>query len=84
MTTPVHAGWCPSVREMVHRELWPFYLDRRQRALLRGLRDAWGEDAVIQIYDGCVRIRSEHGDQRFYSEAALRPMMIHRSDGASA
>ncbi len=51
---------------------WPFYLDRRQRALLRDLHDAWGEDAVVQIYAGCVRIRSDFGDWRFSSDAELR------------
>ncbi|WP_126879805.1 hypothetical protein [Paraburkholderia kururiensis] len=51
---------------------WPFYLDRRQRARLRWLHEAWGEDVVIQIYSGCVRIRGECGDLRFRDEAQLR------------
>jgi hypothetical protein len=46
-------------------EAWPFYLDRRQRALLRALHDAWGEDAIIQIYCGYIRIRADSGDWRF-------------------
>jgi hypothetical protein len=51
---------------------WPFYLDRRQRALLRTLHDAWGEDAIVQIYGGCVRVRTDSGDLRFASDAELQ------------
>ncbi|KIP17250.1 hypothetical protein KY49_7007 [Burkholderia sp. MSHR3999] len=51
---------------------WPFYLNHRQLALLRRLHDAWGEDAIVQIYAGCVRIRSDSGDWRFSSDAELR------------
>ncbi|CAE6797006.1 hypothetical protein R75461_05001 [Paraburkholderia nemoris] len=53
---------------------WPFWFDSRQRARLRRLRrlrDAWGEDAVIQIYGGSVRIRDDIDDRRCQSEAAL-------------
>ncbi|KAB0644805.1 hypothetical protein [Burkholderia latens] len=51
---------------------WPFYLDREQRALLRRLHDAWGEDAIVQIYGGCVRVRAESGEWRFANEVELR------------
>ncbi|WP_157650462.1 hypothetical protein [Burkholderia ubonensis] len=51
---------------------WPFYLNRSQRALLRALHDAWGEDAVVQIYAGCVRIRADSGDWRFSNDAELQ------------
>jgi hypothetical protein len=40
---------------------WPFYLDRKQRALLRWIRDTWGEDCTIQIAGGRVRIATEGG-----------------------
>lgn len=56
----------------VRRREWPFYLDRRQRARLRWLHEAWGDDAVIQIYWGGVRIRGECGDWRFPDDAQLR------------
>ncbi|MBR8334160.1 hypothetical protein KDW69_21125 [Burkholderia ambifaria] len=51
---------------------WPFYLDRRQRALLKALHDAWGDDAIVQIYAGCVRIRAASGDWRFANDAELK------------
>ncbi|WP_199541219.1 hypothetical protein [Paraburkholderia kururiensis] len=51
---------------------WPFYLSRRQRAWLRRLRQAWGDDAVIQIYAGCVRICGQCGDWRFTDDSELR------------
>ncbi|MET3232395.1 UNVERIFIED_ORG: hypothetical protein ABIC54_004600 [Burkholderia sp. 1263] len=60
------------------RDDWPFYLDRRKRAWLRCMRDAWGEEAVIQIYAGCVRIQSENCDWRFSSEAELRAATLQR------
>ncbi|VWD63948.1 hypothetical protein BLA50215_07778 [Burkholderia lata] len=49
---------------------WPFYLNHRQRALLRALHDAWGDDVIVQIYGGYIRIRADSGDWRF-SEAEL-------------
>ncbi|GAB6852759.1 hypothetical protein [Paraburkholderia kururiensis] len=65
---PLPAGQPPPPR----RCEWPFYLDRQQRARLRWLHQAWGDDAVIQIYSGCVRIRGECGDWRFSDETQLR------------
>ncbi|WP_406869877.1 hypothetical protein [Paraburkholderia fungorum] len=50
---------------------WPFWFNRQQRAWLNRLRAAWGEEAVIQIYDGCVRIRDDTGDWRFVGEMEL-------------
>ncbi|QVN21300.1 hypothetical protein [Burkholderia pyrrocinia] len=55
----------------LRRVEWPHYLNRNQRALLRTLYEAWGEDAIVQIYAGCVRVRSEFGDWRFSNEAEL-------------
>ncbi|WP_157652296.1 hypothetical protein [Burkholderia ubonensis] len=54
------------------RAEWPFYLNRSQRALLRTLHDAWGEDAIVQIYAGCVRVRTDSGDWRFSNDAELQ------------
>ncbi|WP_199545264.1 hypothetical protein [Paraburkholderia kururiensis] len=62
----------------LRRREWPFYLDRRQRARLRWLHEAWGDDAVIQIYCGCVRIRGECGDWRFSDDAQLRTETARR------
>ncbi|GAB6852731.1 hypothetical protein [Paraburkholderia kururiensis] len=62
----------------LRRREWPFYLDRRQRARLRWLHEAWGDDAVIQIYSGCVRIRGECGDWRFSDDAQLRTETARR------
>lgn len=39
---------------------------------------------VIQIYGGCVRIRSEHGDRLFHCEAELCSAMVHHSARSSA
>ncbi|KVT98270.1 hypothetical protein WK60_05475 [Burkholderia ubonensis] len=40
--------------------------------MLRTLHDAWGEDAVVQIYAGCVRVRTDSGDWRFSNDAELQ------------
>lgn len=47
-------------------ELWPFYYDRAQQALLSQIREAWGQDCVIQITGGRWRIFSEFGKLEFF------------------
>ncbi|WP_157659833.1 hypothetical protein [Burkholderia ubonensis] len=61
---------------------WPFYLSHSQLTRLRHLREAWGDDVVIQIYAGCVRIRGECGDWRFTSE--LRAEIARRRQPSTA
>jgi hypothetical protein len=57
---------------------WPYYLDRHQRAWLDRLRDAWGDDAVVQIWGGRVRIQDDTGDWLFDSEADLQATIVRR------
>jgi len=40
-------------------------------AWLELLRDAWGDEVVIQIYGGKIRIRSDERDWRFENDAEL-------------
>lgn len=47
-------------------EVWPFYYDRAQQALLSQIRQAWGEDCVIQIAGGRWSIFSEFGKLEFF------------------
>ena len=70
-STVAHGNWCPPAGRKIRRDLWPFYLDRQQRARLRRLREVWGEETVIQIYGGGVRIIGEGHDWWFWSIAEL-------------
>lgn len=47
-------------------EPWPFYYDRAQQALLSQIREAWGQDCMIQIVGGRWRIFSELGNLEFF------------------
>lgn len=55
----------PSLPDDPLRELWPFYLDHAQQTWVRKLREAWGEDCVIQIANNRVRIISDEGQAAF-------------------
>ncbi|THJ46802.1 hypothetical protein E9536_39295 [Burkholderia sp. LS-044] len=63
---------------------WPFYLSHSQLTRLRLLREAWGDDVVIQIYAGCVRIRGECGDWRFTDDSELRAEIARRRQLSTA
>jgi hypothetical protein len=56
---------------------WPFYLNHDQRALLRKLRGIWGKDAIVQIYDGQVRIRAGSGVWRLGPSELLKCRKRH-------
>lgn len=55
-----------------------FWLDSRQRAWLSRLRATWGDEAVIQIYGGWVRLRADGCDWRFASKDELRTATLRR------
>jgi len=55
-----------------------FWLDSRQRTWLHRLRATWGEDVVVQIYGGWVRLRGDDGDWRFASKAELHFATLRR------
>ncbi len=62
-----------------------FWLDSRQRTWLRRLRETWGEDVVVQIYGGSVRLRGDDGDWRFASKTELQSTTLrHRRQSQSA
>lgn len=63
---------------------WPFYLSHGQLTRLRHLREAWGDDVVIQIYAGCVRIRGECGDWRFTDDSELLMEIARRRQPSTA
>jgi hypothetical protein len=57
-----HKNFCfPQVPRTTRLRDWPYYLDREQRALLRWIRNKWGEDCTIQIVGGRVRIVTDGG-----------------------
>ncbi|MBN3816127.1 hypothetical protein G3N57_05630 [Paraburkholderia sp. Se-20369] len=65
-------------------EVGEFWLDRLQFQWLCSVRAAWGDNVVIQIYGGLVRLRSEEGDLRFASNAELCSAAQRRQPGRSA
>jgi hypothetical protein len=52
-------------------EAWPFYYDCEQQTLLCQIRAAWGQDCVIQIGGGRLRIFAEDGRLESFSCSAL-------------
>lgn len=56
---------------------------RKRLAWLELLRDAWGDEVVIQIHGGKVRMRSDECDWRFESDAELRAATSERCSTAA-
>ncbi|SDR55556.1 hypothetical protein [Paraburkholderia tuberum] len=50
---------------------WLYYYDDEQQALLGQIRAAWGQDCVIQICGGRLRIFAEEGRLEFFSAREL-------------
>ncbi|WP_322025439.1 hypothetical protein [Burkholderia sp. BCC1977] len=55
-----------------------FWLDRSQVMRLNRLRDAWGDEAVIQIHGDRVRVHGDDGEWRSASAAESRAAMQRR------
>lgn len=60
------------------------WFNRKRLEWLEMLRDAWGDEVVIQIYGGKVRMRSDESDWRFESDAELRAATSQRCSTAAS
>lgn len=63
------------------RNAWPFYYDCEQQALLSQIRAAWGEDCVIQIVGGRLRIFADDGRLELLSNSELSVAIAARLRG---
>ncbi|WP_154678214.1 hypothetical protein [Paraburkholderia nodosa] len=66
------------------RDLWPFYLTRRQRQWLASVREQWGENCVVQIANGEARIIAENGELAFCSAYVVESKAISRKPGLAS
>ncbi|KXU85507.1 hypothetical protein CI15_20295 [Paraburkholderia monticola] len=70
MRTDAFSSLAVAVHDAAYRAR-PFYFDDEQQALLNRIRDAWGEDCVIQISNGRLKIFAEEGRFEFFSRVEL-------------
>ncbi|MCI0152238.1 hypothetical protein KNO81_41270 [Paraburkholderia sediminicola] len=61
----------PQLLPAIQLQDWPFYFDREQRAVLGRIREVWGEDCVIQIHGGRLRIIAERGRMEYWGGEEL-------------
>jgi hypothetical protein len=87
---PTDGGWYMRMEALLHsavgaecpaRNAWPFYYDCEQQALLSQIRAAWGEDCVIQIVGGRLRIFADDGRLELLSNSELSVAIAARLRG---